>query len=147
MKEREMMGGTQYTFHIDRIETVDLSPEKSEETFPRPEEEDYPDDMIGMDFMKINDNCIKHRKLCAELTELYRKKNHDYGDIFHETYLKFGLTMVLIRLTDKLKRFETLTTSKAQVKDESIRDTLINLADYAIMAVMELDRNKELKPE
>lgn len=50
-----------------------------------------------------------------------------------------------IRLGDKLARFKSLTKSEVQeVKDESIRDTLIDLANYAIMTVLELD---DLKAE
>lgn len=95
--------------------------------------------------MKIeqqNNNCVMHHKICEELTNLYRKKNHDYGDSFHKSYEEFGLTMAAIRLDDKLNRFKTLIKSESKVKDESIRDTLIDLANYAIMTVMELDRAK-----
>lgn len=86
-----------------------------------------------------NNNCIMHHKICEELTALYRKKNHDYGDSFHITFQKWGLPMAAIRLGDKLLRFETLIKSESEVKDESIRDTLIDLANYAILTVMELD--------
>lgn len=51
--------------------------------------------------------------------------------------------MPRIRLGDKLARFKSLTKSGVQeVKDESIRDTLIDLANYAIMTVLELDDQK-----
>lgn len=79
-----------------------------------------------------------HKKICEELTDLYRRKNHDYGDSFHLSYVKWGLPMAAIRLGDKMQRFETLIRSENQV-DESIRDTLIDLANYAIMTVIELD--------
>jgi len=81
-----------------------------------------------------------HRKICEELTELYKRKNHDYGDSFHATFEKWGLPSAAIRLGDKLQRFETLIKAESEVKDESIRDTLIDLANYAIMTVMEMDR-------
>ena len=87
-----------------------------------------------------NNNCVMHHNICEELTALYRKKNHDYGDSFHITYEKWGLPMAAIRLSDKLQRFETLIRKESEVKDESIRDTLIDLANYAIMTVIELDR-------
>lgn len=86
-----------------------------------------------------NNNCVMHHNICEELTALYRKKNHDYGDSFHITYEKWGLPMAAIRLNDKLQRFETLIRKESEVKDESIRDTLIDLANYAIMTVIELD--------
>lgn len=88
-----------------------------------------------------NNNCAMHHKICEELTNLYRIKNHDYGDSFHKSYIKWGLPMAAIRLEDKLNRFETLIKADGKVKDESIRDTLIDLANYAILTVMELDRS------
>jgi hypothetical protein len=79
--------------------------------------------------------------LCEELNKLYEKKNHDYGDSFHLSYMEEGMAMPRIRLSDKLNRFKTLSRAENQeVKDESIRDTLIDLANYAIMTVMEIDR-------
>lgn len=86
-----------------------------------------------------NNNCVMHKKVCDELTDLYRRKNHDYDDSFHITFEKWGLPMAAIRLGDKLQRFETLIRAESQV-DESVRDTLVDLANYAIMTVMELDR-------
>ena len=86
-------------------------------------------------------NVEMHRKLCEELNKLYEKKNHDYGDSFHLSYMEEGMAMPRIRLSDKLNRFKTLSRAeKQEVKDESIRDTLIDLANYAIMTVMEIDR-------
>lgn len=88
------------------------------------------------------DNVKMHKSVCDELNALYERKNHDYGDSYHNTYLKWGLPMAAIRLEDKLNRFETLIRTEGQVKDESIRDTLIDLANYSIMTVMELDREE-----
>lgn len=89
------------------------------------------------------DRSAEHAAICKELTELYARKNHDYGDSFHITFEKWGLTMAAIRLEDKLQRFETLIRAESQVKDESIRDTLMDLANYSILTVMELDRQQE----
>lgn len=82
-----------------------------------------------------------HAHICEELNELYEKKNHDYGDSFHKTFIEEGLVMSRIRLSDKLERFKKLSKSSEPtlVVDESIRDTLLDLANYAIMTVMELD--------
>ena len=88
-------------------------------------------------------------RLCQELNNIYAKKNHDYGDSFHATYLEEGMAMPRIRLSDKLNRFKTLTrlaqdteTAK-KVKDESIRDTLMDLANYALMTVLELEEERK----
>ena len=52
--------------------------------------------------------------------------------------------MVRIRLSDKLNRVKALTRGDSQqVQDESLRDTLLDLANYAILAVMEMDRRKD----
>lgn len=88
-------------------------------------------------------NVEQHRMICAELNDLYARKNHDYGDSFHKTFLEEGVAMARIRLTDKLERFKKLTRADKRVDDESERDTLIDLANYAIMTVMELDRVEE----
>lgn len=87
------------------------------------------------------DGVARHRKIVMGLNELYAKKNADYGDSFHETFKEEGMAMARIRLSDKLNRFKSLTRGNSQqVNDESIRDTLLDLANYAIMTVIELDR-------
>lgn len=90
----------------------------------------------------------KHVLICEEIHDLYVQKNQDYGDSFHQTFMEEGMAMARIRLGDKLSRFKSLTRSGIQqVKDESIRDTLIDLANYAIMTVLELDTMKEGDPD
>ena len=91
---------------------------------------------------------LQHQKLCGELNALYEKKNHDYGDSFHTTFVEEGLAMPRIRLSDKLSRFNTLSRGAGQqVSDEALRDTLIDLANYALMTVMELDLEKSVETE
>lgn len=68
----------------------------------------------------------RHSDICKEINALYARKNHDYGDSFHQTFTEEGMAMPRIRLGDKLARFKSLTKSGVQeVKDESIRDTKI----------------------
>ena len=85
-----------------------------------------------------------HRELIDYLHNLYITKNADYGDSVHDTYMKYGLTSFLVRLEDKLNRARTLSTQEALVNDEKIEDTLLDMANYAILAVIEL-RNQEDK--
>ena len=81
-----------------------------------------------------------HREICEEINDLYARKNHDYRDSFHQTFVEEGMAMARIRLGDKFNRFKTLSRSGEQkVDDESIRDTLIDLANYAIMTVLEME--------
>lgn len=80
----------------------------------------------------------KHKKICDSLNDLYKAKNEDYGDSFGKSYKEYGLTMACIRLEDKLNRLKSLNKNgNAQVKDESIQDTLMDLANYAIMTLIE----------
>ena len=91
----------------------------------------------------VESNVEQHKKIVSEMNALYERKNKDYGDSFHLSFLEEGMAMARIRLGDKLNRFKTLTKSDHQeVKDESIRDTLIDLANYAIMTIMEIDRKE-----
>lgn len=87
-------------------------------------------------------NIDHHAAICKDLTALYEKKNHDYGDSFHKSFQEYGLTMVCIRLEDKLNRLKTLAKSEQLVEDETIVDTLNDLANYAVMGHMELERNQ-----
>lgn len=85
-----------------------------------------------------------HAKLCKELNDLYARKNADYGDSFGLSFKEEGLAMARIRLGDKLNRFKTLSRSvERKVLDESIRDTLIDLANYALMTVLEMEEEAD----
>lgn len=99
------------------------------------------------------DNILHHNQLCGELNKIYEEKNHDYDDSFHETFLEEGLAMSRIRLSDKLNRFKKLSrldssdSDQQMVRDESIRDTLMDLANYAIMTVLEMERTNVVYEE
>ena len=70
---------------------------------------------------------------------LYAERNEKYGDSFSRTYQKRGSTAVLIRLEDKLSRVDHLLTNGLSGSDgESAIDTLMDLSNYANMAIMEL---------
>ena len=68
--------------------------------------------------------------------ELFAKKNADYGDAF----AKYGVIGVLMRIEDKIQRCLSITKNGVNlVNDETIRDTLLDLHNYAAMALMLLD--------
>lgn len=75
-----------------------------------------------------------------ELYNLYSRKNRDYGNAFGQTFEEYGFVVSSIRLQDKLNRFKKLMKGTQEVKDESIRDTLVDLANYAIMTIIEMDK-------
>lgn len=83
-----------------------------------------------------------------DLRNLYDAKNRDYGDSFGKSFQEWGMPMACIRLTDKLNRLCALTKSGEQrVQDESIEDTLRDLANYSIMTLIELERRKREQDE
>jgi len=84
----------------------------------------------------------RHADICLALNKTYIAKNTDYGDSFGELFRKLGLISAVTRISDKTNRLQSLCQRQALVKDESIRDTLLDLANYAIMTVMAMDEQK-----
>jgi len=87
-------------------------------------------------------NFEKHKQICEKLNEIYQAKNRDYGNSFGEMYKKLGIISAITRIGDKYNRLVSLGTkseSERRVKDESIKDTLMDLANYAIMTIIELE--------
>lgn len=78
---------------------------------------------------------------CDEIKTLLLKKNHDYGNSFSIQYQKYGLLSGIIRLDDKLNRLSTLIQKDAKV-NESIEDTIMDIAGYAILTLIELRKSK-----
>ena len=74
--------------------------------------------------------------LAVEMTDLYRRKNADYGNSFDKSLDKDGLIVADIRIGDKINRITSLLKKEAQVVDESLTDTLIDLANYCIMTIL-----------
>ena len=86
------------------------------------------------------DRVCQLEKVQQEGLELFKRKNKDYGDAF-ATYGPIG---VLVRIGDKINILQSISNTGIQmVDDESIRDTLIDLHNYAGMAVMLLDEKKD----
>ena len=86
--------------------------------------------------------CPLFNTLLDQIKDTHEKKNHDYGNSFAKSMDEFGMLAAAIRLSDKLNRFKSLIKSEAQVKDESIEDTLLDMAAYAIMTVEYLKKKK-----
>lgn len=87
---------------------------------------------------------MKFNDITDEMNALYERKNHDYGNSFSETFRKLGIISAATRMLDKMNRIVSLVTKDQQkVNDESLRDTLIDIANYAVMTIMEIDKKKE----
>lgn len=91
------------------------------------------DDFTYISKITREDIAKKHSEICDGIKDLYARKNHDYGTVFEDTMHDYGLLAPVVRLRDKLGRIETLLTVKNKVADESIKDTIHDLANYSIM--------------
>lgn len=92
-----------------------------------------------MDAELLTDKVIDFIEITKQMAKTYAIKNHDYGDSFSEGLKKIGPAYATGRLHDKLNRIINLTKPDVsqQVKDESVKDTLLDLACYSIMFYME----------
>lgn len=91
------------------------------------------------------DEC-RHKKILDEMADTFSKKNSDYGNAFEEILDDFGASYAVGRLKEKLKRLTQLVVSnKQEVKDESIEDTLLDMANYAVLTIMWLQKQEENK--
>lgn len=93
---------------------------------------------------ELSDNVKQFMAITQNMAKTYAAKNHDYGNSFEQSLDKFGLVASVVRLGDKMNRIESLTKKEAQVKDESIKDTLLDMANYAIMTVMWMNKKQNV---
>lgn len=88
----------------------------------------------------MTDRVEQMQKVHQEALELFKKKNADYGDSF----ANFGPVGVIVRMGDKINRLSSVTKNGVHfVDNESIRDTLVDLHNYAAMAVMLIDEENK----
>lgn len=82
----------------------------------------------------------EHLYTMLDIHELYYTKNKDYGDAFTQSLDKHGPIAALVRMEDKWNRLSNLmsTGKEGYIKSESVEDTLIDLANYAIMTALYL---------
>lgn len=101
--------------------------------------------LVGLDDKdKQDDKMTRHKAICDGIHDLYERKNHDYGDSFGQSFRDHGILAGVIRIEDKFNRLKTLAGGAEQkVQDESIRDTLRDMANYAIMTLLEMEAGNE----
>jgi hypothetical protein len=90
-----------------------------------------------------------HRVLTTLLEDTFEKKNDDYS---HGSFDNFrlcerwgipALDGVLVRMSDKLQRAGVLLRKEPSVTNESLRDTLLDLANYALIAVLLMEEDAD----
>lgn len=97
-------------------------------------------------FAEVNENVSRFNELAQTMCELYEKKNADYGDSFNISLDKYGIIAALTRISDKFNRIENLILNQnKKVEDEKVEDTLIDLANYAMMTVLWIKRIIKLR--
>ena len=84
----------------------------------------------------MTDRVEQMKAIQAEGLDLFKRKNADYGDAF----ATYGPVGVLVRIGDKIQRLQSIDKRGITlIDDESLRDTLIDLHNYAAMAIMTMD--------
>ena len=89
--------------------------------------------IIRIEAELCTDEVVQFANEAKQCVELYSRKNHDYGNSFDKGMDNIGIAYGVGRIYDKMNRLVTLTKKEAQVKDESIDDTLRDLACYSMM--------------
>lgn len=80
------------------------------------------------------------RAITNKMCNTFEVKNHDYGNSFHKLFEECGITYAYGHMAEKLERINSLRKNEAKVKGESMKDSLYDLANYAILTIMELEK-------
>ena len=86
-------------------------------------------------------NLEMFENIVAELTDTYKKKNANYGNSFSNLYSRLGAISGLVPIANKVDRAISLVTNKSENNFESLEDTFKDLANYAIMNLIELRKS------
>ena len=93
------------------------------------------------EIMELENN--KFEDVLSEMFNTYKKKNADYGNSFSETIQEFGYIPAVARINDKLKRVKNMVKgNEMNITDESMRDNLLDIANYCVLTIVELDNQK-----
>lgn len=98
------------------------------------------EDKSEADSNKEDADCFK--EITDKMLETYKSKNKDYGDSFRNIFKECGMIYAYGHLKEKLERVKSLMSDEAKVKGESMKDSLYDLANYAILTIMEIEKQK-----
>lgn len=105
-----------------------------------------PKEHNNMKAPSANDNPDSFESIALSQIELYKKKNSDYGSATDKLFQKHGFEYYQIMLEQKMQRIDSLTKKDNQHNFESLEDTLLDLSNYAILAVESLRKQKKDNP-
>lgn len=83
------------------------------------------------------------RAITNKMCNTFEVKNSDYSDSFHKLFEECGMTYAYGHMAEKLERINSLRKNEAKVKGESMKDSLYDLANYAILTIMELEKTEK----
>lgn len=89
----------------------------------------------------------RFKEITDKMFETYKAKNHDYGSSFSNLFNECGMTYAYGHMAEKLERVKSLMKDDANVKGENMKDSLYDLANYAILTIMEIDKNEKEQKE
>lgn len=84
----------------------------------------------------------RFKEITDKMLETFKEKNHDYGSSFSNLFKECGMTYAYGHMAEKLERVKSLMKDEAKVNGEGMKDSLLDLANYAILTVMEIDKQK-----
>ena len=99
-----------------------------------------------MEELLMSERIDNYKRLQADMLQTFINKDSDYGDSFGKTFDKYGIVSALTRMSDKLNRLDNLASSNTMQVDESIEDTLLDLANYAMLTYLEIHKFDEPVP-
>ena len=82
----------------------------------------------------------RFKEITDKMFETFKAKNHDYGSSFSNLFKECGMTYAYGHMAEKLERVKSLMKDEAKVKGEGMKDSLLDLANYAILTVMEIEK-------
>ena len=85
----------------------------------------------------------RFKEITDKMFETFKAKNHDYGSSFSNLFNECGMTYAYGHMAEKLERVKSLMKDEAKVKGEGMKDSLLDLANYAILTIMELDKTRK----
>ena len=92
--------------------------------------------------MTIEKEIAEFERLTRQMSATFKRKRNDYGQSTTETFEKFGPVSMLTRMHDKMARLDRLLGQNVEraVENEKIQDTLMDLANYALITIIEMDK-------
>ena len=82
----------------------------------------------------------RFKEITDKMFETFKAKNHDYGSSFSNLFKECGMTYAYGHMAEKLERVKSLMKDEAKVNGEGMKDSLLDLSNYAILTIMEIEK-------